>query len=170
MPPLLRHYAEAWVDDYTVKRRTIVIRHGTDDRVVALLEIVSPGNKSSRRAIDAFVDKAVDSLHRGYHLGIVDLFPFGRRDPYGIYHLIWSEFDSKPVYEMTAEEPLTQATFYAGNPKSAFLEPTAVGRDLIDLPVFLESDLSVLVPLESTYLEAFRTMPKRWRQVLDASA
>ena len=169
MPPILRHFAEVWVDEYTVKRKTIAIRRATDDRLVASLEIVSPGNKESKRSIEAFVDKAVEALARGYHLGIVDLFPVGPRDTKGIHHLIWSEFDSKPVYEMTAEEPLTQATFYAGNPKSAFLEPTAVGRDLIDLPVFLESDLSVLVPLESTYQEAFRTMPKKWRQVLEAS-
>lgn len=169
MPPLLRHYAEAWVDDYTVKRRTIVIRHVTGDRVVALLEIVSPGNKSSRRAIQAFVDKAVEALVRGYHLAIVDLFPVGPRDPKGIHELIWSEIDSAPPYELPADEPLTLATYSAGSPMKAFVEPTAVGQRLIELPLFLEPDFYVMVPLESTYQEAFRGMPKKWRQVLEAS-
>ena len=35
-------------------------------------ELVSPGNKSSRRAIRSFVEKAVESLFRGFHLLIFD--------------------------------------------------------------------------------------------------
>src|SRR4051794_25923162 len=36
------------VDTLARKQRTLVIRHGSNDRVVALLEILSPGNKNSR--------------------------------------------------------------------------------------------------------------------------
>src|SRR5213082_1549194 len=46
-PPRMRVTAEAEMNDYILKRRTIVIRHSSGDRIVALLEIVSPGNKSS---------------------------------------------------------------------------------------------------------------------------
>ncbi|MFO0841429.1 MAG: hypothetical protein U0797_03375 [Gemmataceae bacterium] len=35
------------MDDYTLKRRTIVIRHASGDRIVALLEIVSPGTRAA---------------------------------------------------------------------------------------------------------------------------
>ena len=75
VPPRPRLTATAAMDDYVLKRRTIVIRHSSGDRVIALLEIVSPGNKSSRNALRSFVDKAVEALYRGYHLLIVDLFP-----------------------------------------------------------------------------------------------
>src|SRR5262245_6010687 len=39
------------------KRRTLVIRHRSGDRVVALIEIVSAGNKGSRHGFRAFVRK-----------------------------------------------------------------------------------------------------------------
>ena len=42
---------------------------------MAVIEIVSPGNKSSKAAIRSFVDKAVQFLHQGVHLLIIDLFP-----------------------------------------------------------------------------------------------
>src|SRR5438477_11660841 len=51
--------AEAEMDAYVPKRRTLVIRHESDDRIVALLEILSPGNKSSRNALRTFVEKAL---------------------------------------------------------------------------------------------------------------
>ena len=40
------------------KANRLVIRHQSEDLVVAILEIVSPGNKSSQKAIDQFVQKA----------------------------------------------------------------------------------------------------------------
>lgn len=61
----------------TLKRRRIVIRHATGDRVVALVEIVSPGHKSGAGAMQAVVDKAVAALQQGYHLLMIDLFPPG---------------------------------------------------------------------------------------------
>src|SRR5205823_10673203 len=92
VPPRSRLTAAAAMDDYVLKRRTVVIRHASGDRIVALLEIVSPGNKSSRRVIESFVEKAVEALFRGYHLLIVDLFPPGPRDPHGIHAAIRGEF------------------------------------------------------------------------------
>ena len=50
----------------------------------------------------------------------------------------------------------------------AFIEPIAVGDILPDMPLFLENDKYVSVPLESTYLTAFAEMPRRWRKVLEA--
>src|SRR5262249_49882242 len=84
-PPRSQIPADAEMDDYVLKRRTLVIRHSSGDRIVALLEIVSPGNKGSRHALRSFVDKAVEALHRGYHLLLIDLFPPSRRDPHGIH-------------------------------------------------------------------------------------
>ena len=155
------------MNDYVLKRRTIVIRHSSGDRIVALLEILSPGNKSSHRAIESFVEKAIESLYRGYHLTLIDLFPPGPRDPHGIHARIWGELGEE-AYQLPADEPLTLAAYSAGRPKRAYVEPTAVGRELIDVPVFLTPEGYVNVPLEATYRAAYRGVARRWRDVLEA--
>lgn len=166
-PPKARVVVEGEMDDYVLKRRTLVIRHSSGDRIIALLEIVSPGNKSSRHAIRSFVEKAVEALYRGFHLLIVDLFPANPRDPNGLHPLIWAEIDDAP-FALPADEPLTLAAYSAGHVKRAYIEPTAVGRELIDRPLFLEPEAYINVPLEATYQAAYRGVPRRWRDVLEA--
>lgn len=166
-PPRMRFLAEAEMNDYVLKRRTIIIRHASDDRIVALIELVSPGNKAARNMLRAFVEKAVEALYRGYHLLVVDLFPPGPRDPQGIHRAIWGEF-TDTSFEQPAMEPLTLAAYSAGPMKRAYVEPTAVGRALIDMPLFLEPEFYVNVPLEETYQAAYKGVPRRWRTVLEA--
>ena len=46
---------------------------------------------------------------------------------------------------------------------AAYVEPwTVVGRPLIDMPLFLEPDIYINVPLEATYMAAYRGVPNRW--------
>lgn len=166
-PPRMRMTAEAEMNDYVLKRRTLIIRHSSGDQIIALLEIVSPGNKASRNGLRSFVEKAVEALYHGYHLLLIDLFPPGPRNPNGIPGAIWSEF-CDDSFELPAGEPLTLAAYSAGPRKRAYVEPTAVGRELIDMPLFLEEDIYVNVPLESTYQAAYRGVPRRWQRVLEA--
>jgi hypothetical protein len=166
VPPRMRMTSEAEMNDYVLKRRTLIIRHASGDRIVALLEIVSPGNKASRHGLRSFVEKAVEALYHGYHLLLIDLFPPGPRDPNGIHGAIWGEISDEP-FELPANEPLTLAAYSAGPRKRAYVEPTAVGRALIDMPLFLEEDIYVNVPLESTYQAAYRGVPRRWQRVLE---
>lgn len=166
-PPRMRLTAEADMDDYVLKRRTLVIRHVSGDHIVALLEIVSPGNKAARNHLRSFVAKAVEALYRGYHLVVIDLFPPGPRDPNGTHGAIWLEISDEP-YVQPPNEPLTLASYSAGQRKRAYIEPTAVGRELIDVPLFLEPELYVNVPLEATYRAAYRGVPRRWQRVLEA--
>lgn len=157
---------EAEMDDYVLKRRTLVIRHSSGDHVVALIEIVSPGNKSARNALRSFVDKAVEALYHGYHLLVIDLFPPTRRDPQGIHAAIWSQI-SDHVFELPPGKPLTLAAYSAGLKKRAYVEPTAVGNELLEMPLFLEPEMYVNVPLEATYMAAYQGVPRRWREVLE---
>ena len=53
--------------------------------MIAMCEIVSPGNKNSRHGLRSFVEKAAYVLRAGIHLVILDLFPPGPRDPQGIH-------------------------------------------------------------------------------------
>jgi len=165
-PPPTRWTAQAEMDDYVSKRRTMVIRHSSNDRFVALIELVSPGNKSTRHALTSFVEKAVEAIYRGYHLLIVDLFPPGLRDPNGIHEAIWSEIVNDRV-ELPANEPLTLVSSASGPTKHAYIEPTAINHALIDMPLFLTPDRYIPVPLEETYLAAYHGVPRRWRVVLE---
>ena len=166
VPPRARLVDEVEMSEYVLKRRTLVIRHVSGDRIVALLELVSPGNKSARFALHSFVDKAVEALLRGYHLLIVDLFPPTPRDPQGIHGAIWAEVGTVP-FTLPPDEPLTLAAYSAGPVKRAYVEPTAVGRELIEMPLFLEPEIYINVPLEETYTAAYRGVPQRWKRVLE---
>lgn len=166
--PRIQLVDEAPMDDYVLKRRMVVIRHTSCDRIVALIDIVSPGNKSSKHALTSFVEKAVVALFRGYHLLIIDLFPPTPRDPEGIHSAIWHEFRNT-AFALPNDSPLTLASYSSGYTKRAYVEPTAVGRELAEMPLFLTEDGYVNVPLEATYCAAYRGVPRKWKAVLEGT-
>jgi hypothetical protein len=168
-PPKVRFTATATMDAYALKQKTVVIRHTSEDRIVALVEILSPGNKSSRHALRTFVEKATAALVRGYHLLLIDILPRGPRDPHGIHGALWEEIGDA-CYEAPPERPLTLAAYSAGLVKTAYVEPVAVGDELPEMPLFLDPDSYVKVPLEATYQASWRAVPRRWRSVLEAPA
>jgi hypothetical protein len=147
--------------------RHLVIRHLTGHQVVALIEIVSPANKDRRDHVRELAGKVVRSLESGIHVLLVDLLPTGRHDPHGLHGAVWSHFDTTP-YEAPPDGPLTLASYVWDDEKPrAYLEPVAVGQRLIDMPLFLTAERYVNVPLEPTYLAAYRGMPEFWRNVLE---
>ena len=75
--PHLAPTAETDMEFYRRKQTSVAIRHVSGDRVVAMIEIVSPGNKSTRHAMRLFfVEKAAELLGGGVaFLLVVDLFP-----------------------------------------------------------------------------------------------
>jgi hypothetical protein len=164
-PPTVRFRAAAEPQQYARKRKRVVIRHSSDDRVVAMIEVVSPGNKASRQALRSFVEKALELLEAGIHLVVLDLFPPGPRDPQGIHAAIWSEIEDDG-FQLPPDKKLTLVSYSAGAVKQAFIEPVAVGDVLLPMPLFLEPDGHVLVPLEATYQAAFEAVPRRWQIVL----
>ena len=110
---------------YAARANRIAVRDSSHE-VVAVIEIVSPGNKSSRNAMKSFVEKAIDLLRQGVNLLIIDLFPPTPRDLQGIHQKIWSELADEP-FVLPADKPLTLAAYTAGVPLRAFVEPVAVG-------------------------------------------
>jgi len=80
-PPRVDFTAATEMEHYTLETKSVVVRHSSGDRVVALVEVVSPDNKASRDSLRRFVDKVAAALYRGYHLLVADLHPPGRRDP-----------------------------------------------------------------------------------------
>jgi len=166
--PRMRFSAETETEFYRRKKSAIAIRHVSDDRLVAMIEIVSPGNKSNKHAFQAFLDKACELIEHRIHLLIVDPFPPGPRDPRGIHGAIWEQVQDEP-FEPPADQPLTLVAYECELITRAYIETLAVGRALPDMPLFLEPNGCVMVPLETTYGTAFDVMPKRWQSVLEPS-
>jgi hypothetical protein len=62
------------------------------------------------------------------------------------------------------DKPLTLVSYSASHVKTAFIEPVAVGDKLPEMPLFLEPERYVLVPLASTYDAAWEGVPEYWRE------
>jgi hypothetical protein len=151
----------------TRRPRHVAVRHITGHRVVALLEIASPANKDRRDNVRDFAGKIIRSLESGVHVLMLDLFPPGKHDPHGLHGAVWSHFDTT-AYLPPDDLPLTLASYaWDGTEPTAFLEPVAVSRTLIDMPLFLTPERYVSVPLEATYLTNFHHLPELWRNVLE---
>src|SRR5262249_45769420 len=97
-PPRIKQAARIETEAASYARRAIriAIRHGPG-RVVAMIEVVSPGNKDSKHAIASFVAKAVDFIRNGIHFLVVDPFLPGPRDPNGIAQAIWDALVGEPL-------------------------------------------------------------------------
>jgi len=168
-PPKTRFHDRVDSDVYSRRARSIVIRHISGDRVVAMIEIVPPGNKWSETAFNRFKNKAHSLLLAGIHLLIVDLFPPSTRDPRGIHPQIWSGFKDGDFYR-PFEKPLTLVAYLAGDSLEAYFEPVAVGDDLPDMPLFLDPDLYASVPLNETYDSAWNDVPSQYQAILSSSS
>jgi hypothetical protein len=155
---------------YAERANRIVIHHQWNDRVVAMLEVVSAGNKSSQTVLDKFVQKAAQVLWDGIHLSLIDLHPPTARDPNGIHGAIWGALGGEE-YKRPENKPLTLAAYSAWSldePIEAYIEPIAVGDPLPPLPLFLAPGRHVSVPLEESYMTAVKQIPQRARKPLEA--
>ncbi len=164
-PPRAAYVTSATSDCYAHRANMIAIRHRLG-RVVAVLEIVSPGNKSSHHALRTLVAKAEDLLRQGIHLLVVDLFPPSTRDPQGIHKAIWDAIQEEP-FTLPPDKPLTVAAYEAGELLTAYVEPIAVGDPLPSLPLFLEPGRHIPAPLESTYLTTWTKCPTVIRELVE---
>jgi len=134
---------------------------------MAVVEIVSPADKHSQRAVRLFVEKTAQFLEREIQVLIVDLYRPGKLDPRGMHGAIWEVVVGQD-YVPTPDKPLTLASFESQGVIRAYVEPLAVGDRLPEIPLFLRSGHHVKVPLEITYQTAWKSMPRVWRDVIEA--
>lgn len=152
---------------YVRKADRVAVRH-RHGQVVAVVEIVSPGNKASVGELRAFVQKTADLIQQGVHALIIDLFPPTRRDPNGLHKAIWDEFEEED-FTLPSDKHLTLASYAAGPVKTAYVEPIAVGDALPEMPLFLLPDLYVPAPLEATYQTTWDVFPAVLKGLLGPS-
>jgi hypothetical protein len=132
----------------------IVERNG---RMVATVELVSPGNKDrpSRRA--DYTARYAGYLRQGVHLLLVDVIPSSPRG-FSFADAILEQFD---VRDQPACPAPFAYTFRVGEPAATggsilglWRRPLEVGQPLATLPVPLTVHDEVMLDLESTYMRA----------------
>lgn len=166
-PPSARITRRSEASTYAEKADHIVIRHRHGD-IVAVIEIVSPGNKSSKSAFKTFVEKSTEYLRQHVHLLVIDLHLPTNRDPQGVHPEIWGSFaeDDEERFELSPEKPLTLVSYDAGPPETAYVENVGVGDPLPEMPIFLRPEIYVPAPLETTYLAAWDKFPTPLKSLL----
>jgi hypothetical protein len=134
------------------KADRITIRHHLR-RIVAFIEIVSPGNKDGDRALERFVANIADALQQGIHVLVLDLFPPTLRDPAAIHKAIWDQFDRED-FDLPSNPNRVFASYESAGVQNAHIGTIGLGELLPDMPVFIAPGVHVLVPVEETYMNA----------------
>ena len=166
-PPITQARATIQLDTYARRQRTLVVRHTSNDRIVAMLEVLSPGNKSSRHAMRTLLDKAVAAMYSGIHLLLIDVHPPSPRDPHGIHGAMMAEIGTEE-YLLENDQLRTAVASIGGPVVEALVNHFCIDDPLPEMPLFLTCENYVRVPLEQTYLAAWEDVPQRYQQQLQA--
>jgi hypothetical protein len=165
--PRARIISTAHRDYYAARANRVVVRHHLG-RIVAVIEIVSPGNKSSRGAMNEFVEKTLEFLRAGVHVLLIDLLPPTARDPQGVHALIWENAASED-FEFPEDKDRLLVSYESGADWVAFVEPIAVGDRLPDMPLFLAPGWFKYAPLEATYQATWDASPASLRRAVETA-
>lgn len=152
---------------YAGKADRVVIRHRLE-RIVAFIEIVSPGNMESAPAIQQFVSKIAAALRDGVHVLTIDPFPPTPRDPQGIHKAIWDCIHVEE-FDLPVDRNRTLVAYEGASVFSAFIETIGAGDPLPEMPLFIAPGAHVLVPLEDSYMSAWEDTPHAIRRLVDGS-
>ncbi len=164
--------AEEIVDEETTylnRRRSLIIRHLNGHRIVARVEVVTPGNKKSAARIREFATGINEALTRGIHVVVLDLFPSADHAPDGIHGAVWALRGNDEPHAPEGQ-PIVLSSYFAVSHASACVEHVALRQPLPEMPLFLDTMTYVPVPLETTYQAAFRGMPGFIQQRLESQA
>jgi len=142
----------------------ITIRHHLG-RTVAIIEVVSPGNKDRVGAVHDLVEKTIEFIRQGVHVLLIDLFPPTPRDPSGLHRLIWNQIGGDS-FEVPPDRNRLLASYEAGREKGAYVEAIAIGEALPSMPLFLAEGLHVKVPLEDSYTTAWSECPEAFQEAV----
>lgn len=152
-PPAPAHVvAAAFPDSFEV----LVFDQGNDYRLVAAVEMVSPGNKDRAETRRAFAVKCGSYLARGVSLVMIDIVTNRRANLHNelVRTLEYPEATRLgPEVELyaTAYRPLAQGE---ANQVHVWTYPLAVGQPLPVVPLALNAALCLPVDLEATYTTA----------------
>lgn len=170
-PPRVQLTQSAEERLYARKRDRVAVRHRSGDRTVALIDVVSPGNKHSVAELRRFMEKIDSALEVGIHSLVIDVHPPGRHDAEGLHAAFWDYAFGEPS-ETTTAPRATMASYRAdiNGLATAYVQPVELKATLPDMPLFLTPDWYISVPLEETYMKAWDDFPDRWKRVVMGEA
>ena len=174
MPDIAVEIAIAAATDPLARPRPpyrITVRHPDGDRVVAIIEFASPGNRDAAVKVIRFARTIAAALEAGVHCLLIDPFPPTTAAPAGLHGAITTELggDHRP----DPDRPLTFAGYCATGVRheyAAAVEPRAVGEPVPTVPLFLDPDWFLPLDLAPSYAAAFRGCPEPVRERLSAGA
>ena len=164
-PPVTRIIRRSSNQAYASRANRIVVKHHLG-QIVAVIEIVSPGNKDSRAAIRDFVEKTVDFLRKGVHVLDIDLFP-----PTAPTRMEFTRRSGMRLSRRTSRFRMAKIEFSFLTKlavSAAYIEPVGLGDSLPEMPLFLTRDLHIMVPLEMTYQTAWNASPEELRFAVES--
>jgi hypothetical protein len=129
-------------------------------RLVAAIEIVSPGNKDRPEYRRAFVAKCAALLQQRVSVAIVDLVTTRRSNLYGELLDLIGQTDPflapepAPLYAVACRQTRRDDSWHF----EAWFDALALGQPLPTLPLWLADDLAAPLELEATYEETCRIL------------
>ena len=158
---------------YQRKQQQLAIRTSDSKELVAVLEIVSQGNKSSSKRLEQFLRKTTGLVMDGINVGIVDLYACGNLDSEGLLTMAWREVTGHEPAEPLPSRESAQSGRCVASWKSSpvnqlYADEIKPGQPIPELPLSLRPDAYVRLPLEETYIEALESLPREERFQLEA--
>lgn len=148
-----------WPDQDEYEFRVYDNRHGR--RLVAAIEIVSPGNKDRPESRRAFVSKVAALLQDDVCVSLIDLVTLRQFNLYG--ELL--EMIGRPELAAGVQDTFLYAATLRGRKRlrkrpllDAWFYPMAVGQPLPILPIWLDVDLQLVLEFEAGYEETCRLL------------
>jgi hypothetical protein len=135
-------------------RVAVGVRHADHHQPQAAVLWVTGQDKQTPWRFRSLLDTVTGAVTRNIPLLLIDLFPPSPRDPNGIAEVIREELSSHPI-GWPRDKPFTLVSYQCFDACTTHLQRVAVGEVLPDMPLFLDSELWVPVPLEVSYTAAW---------------
>lgn len=150
------------------REHRLALYSARDERRVAVVEVISRGNKNSQVRVEWFGRKLLEYIENGLNLTILDVLPPTRLVPDGFASGLARSLGTAVGLPQTA----LQATSFecdAEPPRvRVYAAELRVAQALPDVPLFLDQEVHVAGPLESTYVETVSGLPVSDRARLGA--
>ncbi len=144
-------------DEYEVR----IYDSARERRLVAAIEIVSPSNKDRAESRRSFVAKVAALLQEDVCVSIVDIVTIRQFNLYAELLDLIGRSDPQlgteppPVYAVTLRN---RKRIQQRSLVDLWHYPMTLGQPLPTLPIWLDTDLHILLPLESSYEETCRLL------------